>query len=125
MPRPRKQRRVCEMPMIKSFGPINRMGREVDDIVTLTIDEYEVVRLVDLEGLNQEACADRMDVARSTIQRMYEEAKRKVADCIVNGKILRIEGGDYFLCQKECQEGMPCYVGRHRRGQNRIGREGN
>ena len=52
-----------------------------------------------MEGLEQEECAERMDVARSTVQRMYSEAKRKVADSIVNGKVLRIEGGDYILCE--------------------------
>lgn len=125
MPRPRKQRRVCEMPQINSFGPTNKSDRKTEDFVNITIDEYEVIRLVDLEGLNQEDCAERMNVARSTIQRMYEETKKKVADCIVNGKTLKIEGGDYFLCKRDGKECLPCFQGRNRCGQRRNNKENN
>ena len=117
MPRPRKRRRVCEMPMFKSFEPSERQSDPHVEII-LSIDEYEVIRLIDLEGLNQEACAERMEVARSTIQRMYEEAKRKVADSIVNGKRLKIEGGDYFLCDNDPEECRPRCV--RRRSHKRI-----
>ncbi len=117
MSRPRKRRRVCGLPNNKSFGPINNKAQK-NEIINITVEEHEIVRLIDLEGLDQTECAERMEVARSTIQRAYIEVKRKIADCIVNGKILRIEGGDYVLCEKnvECE---PCYRGRMRRGRNK------
>lgn len=113
MPRPRKRRRVCGMPDYKTFGPLNGTNDDKETIF-LTVEEYEVIRLIDLEGLEQEECAQRMDVARSTVQRMYVDAKKKVADSLVNGKKLRIEGGDYILCDMNYRNCSPCFRGRHR-----------
>lgn len=117
MSRPRKRRRVCGLPNTKSFGPLNSSDLPKSEIVSITVEEHEIIRLIDLEGLDQTECAQRMGVARSTIQRSYIEVKEKIADCIVNGKTLRIEGGDYILCDKnvECE---PCFRGRMRRGRN-------
>jgi predicted DNA-binding protein (UPF0251 family) len=118
MPRPRKRRRVCELPETLLFKPAGKPITETE-VVIISIDEYEVIRLIDLEGLNQEECAERMEVARSTIQRMYEEVKRKVADSIVNGKAFKIEGGDYKLCdfnKDDCT--TPCCMDKNR---NRAG----
>lgn len=98
MSRPRKWRRVCCLPNSNEFGPLNLNGHE-KPCVSMTIDEYEAIRLIDLEGLSQEECAEQMNVARTTVQGIYREARKKVAESIVNGKILRIEGGDYELCQ--------------------------
>lgn len=116
MARPRKRRRVCGLPNHKVFGPVN--SNYGGESIILSVEEYEVIRLIDLEGLEQTECAERMDVARSTVQRMYSEAKRKVADSIVNGRILRIEGGDYILCELERDKCISCNRGgrRHRRG---------
>ena len=86
-----------------------------------SVEEYEVIRLIDLEGLEQEQCAERMDVARSTVQRMYTEAKQKVADSLVNGKILRIEGGDYILCEGDEDPCIPCNRGPHRHRRGKMG----
>lgn len=118
MPRPRKLRRVCSLPDFRIFGPINEaVNRE--GLIIMTVEEYEVIRLMDLEGLEQEQCAERMGVARSTVQRMYIEAKRKVADSLVNGKMLKIEGGDYVLCDIDNNMCSPCFRGRHRHGHGR------
>lgn len=119
MARPRKRRRVCTLPEVNRFGPVG-MWENISESVIMTVEEYEVIRLMDLEGLNQVECADIMGVARSTIQRIYDNARKKLADSLVNGKILKIEGGDYKLCSdfedKEDCEGCICH--RHRHGRN-------
>lgn len=87
------------MPESNLFGPLTQSVGE-REFVLMSVEEYESIRLIDFEGMNQEACADRMNVARSTIQRMYNDAKQKIADALVNGKVLKIEGGDYKLCEE-------------------------
>lgn len=111
MPRPRKWRRVCCLPDSSRFGPLDSPV-EGDFFVIMTVDEYETIRLIDLEGLSQEECASQMNVARTTVQGIYSEARKKLAESLVNGKILRIEGGDYKLCDGE---GELCIEGRCQR----------
>ncbi|MEL7646507.1 MAG: DUF134 domain-containing protein [Sedimentibacter sp.] len=112
MPRPRKWRKVCCLPDSSRFGPLDAPV-EGTCYVTMTVDEYETIRLIDLEGLSQEECAGQMNVARTTVQGIYSEARKKLAQSLVNGKMLRIEGGDYKLCDGE---GELCIEGRcHRR----------
>jgi len=96
MPRPRKYRKVCHFPRTLSFQPGG--GDRGLTPVTLTVDEYESIRLIDREGLSQEQCAERMGVARTTVQMIYAEARRKLADVLVEGLPLRIGGGEYRLC---------------------------
>lgn len=69
----------------------------------MTLDEYEAIRLMDLENLQQEQAAAQMGVARTTVQLIYNNARRKLADCLVNGKRLVIEGGDVALCERHTQ----------------------
>ena len=64
----------------------------------MTVDEYETIRLIDQLGLTQEECAEQMKVARTTVQGIYNDARKKLADVLVNAKKLVIEGGDYVLC---------------------------
>ena len=71
------------------------------DIVTLAVDEFEALRLKDLEGLEQEKAATRMNVSQPTLHRILESAHRKVADSLVHGKALVIEGGEYVVKQGE------------------------
>lgn len=97
MPRPTRCRRVCALPDQREFGPADR--RCCGKAVVMTVDEYEAIRLIDLSGLTQEQCAAQMDVARTTITGIYDSARRKLADAIVNGRQLRIEGGSYRLCE--------------------------
>lgn len=100
MPRPRKCRKVCCLPDTNNFGPLDSPVQE-KSIVYMTVDEYETVRLIDLEELSQEECASQMNVARTTVQGSYRDARKKIAESLVNGKVLRIEGGDYKLCEGE------------------------
>lgn len=97
MPRPRKWWKVCGMPENTSFGPLDSKSRQ-NCRIEMTVDEYETIRLIDYEGLNQEECAARMHVARTTVQGIYVEARRKLAQSLVEGRWLWIEGGDFKLC---------------------------
>lgn len=98
MPKCRK-RRICREPDYVIFQSENGL----DDVTTLTVDEYEAIRQIDMEGLSQEECAKKMCVARTTAQLIYNSARKKIAESIVLGKSIRIEGGNYILC-----DGSPC-----------------
>lgn len=100
MPRPKKCRRVCCMPGNRTFGPLGNGNPEQKPIV-MTVDEFETIRLIDLERLSQEECAERMNVARTTAQAIYNSARIKLAEALVNGMELFINGGDYVLCDGE------------------------
>ncbi len=95
MARPTKHRRVCQFPGNLSFIPENGEGYPP---VVLTVDEYETIRLIDLEGLSQEACGVQLGIGRTTAQKIYETARKKLADALVNGLPLQIDGGDFRLC---------------------------
>ena len=97
MPRPMKCRKVCCLPKSNLFGPIDKSNIK-NEIIVMTVDEYETIRLMDLEGMTQEECSKKMNVARTTIQRIYNNARLKIAKSIVNGDLLKIEGGDFKLC---------------------------
>ena len=118
MARPIKWRKVCSLPESNRFGPLD-LTADAKSYVTMTVDEYETIRLIDLEGFTQEECATQMNVARSTVQGIYIEARRKLAESLVNGKVLYIEGGEYRLCDG-LGNGNGCGRGchRHRHGRN-------
>lgn len=96
MPRPRKCRKVCCLPKAKEFLPTGLT--EITNVITLTVDEYETIRLIDRQGFSQEDCGIYMQVARTTVQQIYTSAREKLAAALVEGLPLRIEGGDYQLC---------------------------
>ena len=103
MPRPKKCRKVCQMPQTRAFLPAGEVSP--DETVILTVDEYEAIRLIDKEGFSQEECSAYMQVARTTVQLIYNSARKKLAEVLVDGLPLRIEGGDYQLCdgrEKDC-----------------------
>ncbi|MDD2492764.1 MAG: DUF134 domain-containing protein [Bacilli bacterium] len=97
MPRPMKWRKVCCLPVISKFGPLDQTALQ-SELINMTIDEYETIRLIDLEGFTQEECASQMSVARTTIQGIYMQARKKLAEALIHGKILTITGGEYQLC---------------------------
>lgn len=107
MARPRKCRKVCCLPKSSRFGPLNAPCNQ-NNFIIITVDEYETIRLIDLEGNTQEECANHMNIARTTVQGMYNDARKKIAESLVDGKVLRIEGGDYELCDSH---GVTCRNG--------------
>lgn len=100
MARPRKRRRVCSLPGSNAYGPLG-VGFSKRDVIIMSIEEYETIRLIDFEELTQEQCSLQMKVARTTVQRIYSDARKKISDSLVNGKVLKLEGGDYSLCSED------------------------
>lgn len=108
MARPQKTRCICSLPGTTGFYPENSRNAES---VNLTYDEYEVIRLLDYMHLTQEECARRMVISRPTVTRIYNEARSKIADMLVNGKPLVISGGDVTVCTRirpECADEKYC-----------------
>lgn len=103
MSRPLKWRKVEFLPDIKKFVPYekNNFGENV-----LLIEEVEAIRLKDIEKLEQEECAKKMEISRQTFQRILNNAREKIADSIVNGKAILIGGGNYTrnICLVHCNE---------------------
>ena len=119
MARPIHCRRVGSMPQSDYFKPRGIPLSALEEVV-LTVDEFEAIRLADLEGLYQEQAAEKMKVSRPTFGRIIESAHRKVAEALVQGKALKIEGGEFemasmrkFRCD-ECQHSweLPYGTGR-------------
>lgn len=105
MARPVKRRRVASFPEVSYLKPAGMHLRDLED-VGLTVEEAEAIRLKDLEELNQEDAAQRMRISRPTFHRVLRSARRKVADVLLNGKALRIEGGTFALDRQafRCRE---------------------
>ena len=78
MPRPVKCRKVCHFPQILEFLPADNTEKKTP--IVLTVDEYETIRLLDKKGYSQEQCAASMQIARTTVQRIYETARKKIAE---------------------------------------------
>lgn len=96
MPRPVKPRWVEFLPCVTYFKPAGVPRAQLEEVV-LGVDEVEAIRLKDYVGLEQEECAMRMNLAQSTFQRILTQARAKVASALVQGKALRIEGGNYLV----------------------------
>ena len=96
MPRPPKCRRVAFLPGATYFKPAGIPMRVLEE-VRLSVEEAEAIRLKDLEGLAQAPSAERMNISRPTFQRVLASARRKIADVLLNGKTIRIEGGNFEI----------------------------
>lgn len=94
MPRKQRCRRIEGYPDHWEFSPEEVTDKEP---VVMTLDEFETIRLLDREGMTQEQCAEKMGIARTTVTAIYESARRKIADAMVEGKQLQIRGGTYRL----------------------------
>lgn len=107
MPRPFRCRRVYCRPDSNYFKPRGVPVRLLQE-VNLNLDELEAIRLADLEGMYQEDAAKNMNISRQTFGNIVDSARRKIADCLVNAKALKIEGGvvemveRHFICY-ECK----------------------
>lgn len=100
MARPRKHKRICSVPDENIFNKNGKRNGTVD----MTVEEFETIRLIDYVGLTQQECAKQMQVARSTITAIYDSARYKISDSIINSKSIRVDGGDFELCEnaKHC-----------------------
>ena len=96
MPRPRRRRNVRFNPDITFFRPEGVKNSYLEESI-LTVDEYEAVRLKDLEGIDQEEAAKKMNISQPTFHRLITSARKKIADAIVKGKAIKIEGGVFRM----------------------------
>jgi uncharacterized protein len=101
LPRPHCCRRIAGQPAASVFKPIGIPMRLLEEVV-MTLDEFEAIRLADLDGLYQESAATQMEVSRPTFSRITASAHRKLADALVHGKALRIEGGPVLVSGHRC-----------------------
>ncbi len=99
MTRPKCPRLIQGFPSTKYFKPRAIPLSELEE-VALTFDEFESIRLADLEGLYQEEAASKMKISRPTFGRIIESAHKKVADALINGKAIKIEGGVFKMPNK-------------------------
>ena len=89
-------RRVSNLPLITYFKPAGIPLRDLEEIC-LSVEELEAVRLKDQEDFEQEQCAEKMNVSRPTFVRILDSARKKIADALIQGKAIRIEGGNYEM----------------------------
>ncbi len=102
MPRPRLCRRVGFQPNVTYFKPAGIRKTDMEESI-LAVDEFEAVRLKDLEGLGQGDCAKKMDISQPTFHRLILSARKKIADAIVNGKAIKICGGVFKMVKPEAE----------------------
>ncbi|MEO0288880.1 MAG: DUF134 domain-containing protein [candidate division WOR-3 bacterium] len=110
MPRPKKFRTICFEPDVVYFKPAGFPRKLLDEVV-IEKDELEAIRLADLEGLYQEDAAKLMGISRQTFGNIINSAHKKISDFIVNGKILKVEGGNVILKENSIDD----FGKRHRR----------
>lgn len=101
MPRPIKCRTITKMPNHLAFKPVGTPMEELQK-VKLTLDEYEAIRLADFEELYQEDAAEKMNVSRQTFGNIVNSARKKIAEALITGKAICIEGGDVTILNKNC-----------------------
>jgi hypothetical protein len=113
---------VRGIPGVSAFKPVGVPARGLAEVV-LGFDEYEAVRLADLEGLYHEQAAERMGVSRATFGRIVMSGRKKIADALVNGKVLVIKEGAAQSVQPETTVGeFPAMFGPGPGGRGRCGR---
>jgi uncharacterized protein len=103
--RPKKLRAVKIAPKVIHFSPRGKPGRP--DEIEVAVDEFEALRLADLSGKDQNTAARAMRISQQTFSRIIRKARFKIADSLVNGKILRIQGGKYVVTGASKEQGLP------------------
>ena len=93
MPRPKKERKVHKPPFYTRFKPTGIAAKDLKQLI-LSLDEYEAIRLADFYGMSQEEAAEEMEISRPTFTRLIEQARKKMADFLINGKVLTLDGGN-------------------------------
>ncbi|HNZ80347.1 MAG: DUF134 domain-containing protein [Bacteroidales bacterium] len=105
MPRPKLNRRIAAPPLMMGYKPFG-IPRKVLSELYLHFDEFEAIRLLDYLGMTQAEAADKMNVSRPTLTRIYEKARRTIARAFVEGKMIMIEGGqvafegEWYRCKR-------------------------
>ncbi len=107
--RPRCSRRIETEPVVTYFKPRGVPLRELD-VILLSLEELEAVRLVDLEGLEQEEAAQRMGISRRALWQDLQNARKKIVEALVKGKAIEIKGGDYTVERPRGYECKGCRV---------------
>lgn len=105
MPRPRKCRRIWFEPEITYYKPAGVPTRELGEVI-LTKVELEALRLKDVENMEQEEAAKKMNISQPTFSRILESARKKVSEALINGKAIKIEGGTYKFPRRFRRRGM-------------------
>lgn len=104
--RPRRCRRIRGMPSCNQFNPAG----PIKDEINLTLEELEAIKLKDNQGLDQIEAAEKMNVSQPTFHRILQEARKKIADALINAKSLRIYGGANKMAMKK----FKCYACEHK-----------
>jgi len=94
------RRVVWEEPGVSYFKPAGIRMRELKEVV-IPVEEYEALRLKDLESLEQKECAEKMSISQPTFHRLLTDARKKVAKALVKGLAIKIQGGNFELAQKQ------------------------
>jgi len=94
MPRPRRFRRISNKPDINYFKPAGVPIRRLEEN-KISLVELEAIRLKDCLELDQKDCAKKMEISQPTFHRLIIDARKKIADALVNGKAIKLEGGNY------------------------------
>lgn len=121
MARPKRFRKICEEPYFSKFSPEGEAPRGV---VEMSVDEYEVIRLVDFLKKTHDECARQMDISRTTVTEIYDCARQKIADVIVNGRALVISGGCFRICEGNVYACAKCKYQAIQKNQNEIMQKG-
>jgi len=105
MTRPKNNRIVHEPPLFSVFKPVGIRGMSSDQI-SMSLDEFEALRLADHLGLSHAEASDEMEISRPTFSRLIEQARKKIADFLIQGKLLVIEGGNVHFRKNiiRCQD---------------------
>ena len=120
MPRPRRTRRIFFQPDVTYFKPVGVLLKDLQESI-LTRDELEAIRLIDYENVEQSKVAKKMKISQPTLSRMLKSARKKIADALINGQAIKIEGGNFKMVQQPQGRGLGLGRGRGAGGRGRMG----